>query len=65
MDNTAFRSAAINADESARAGFIRRTYLHLAGAIVAPLSAAATLILYQSAKHNPVTQPMIPPSLPQ
>ncbi len=35
MDNTAFRSAAIHADESARAGFIRRTYLHLAGAVFA------------------------------
>lgn len=34
MDNT-FSNAAIYADESARAGFIRRTYLHLAGAIFA------------------------------
>ncbi len=33
----------------------------LAGAIIAPLSAGATLILYQSAKENPVTQPTLPP----
>lgn len=35
----------------------------LASAIVAPLSAAATLILYQSAKQNPLTQPTLPPSM--
>jgi FtsH-binding integral membrane protein len=35
MDNTTFQNAAIHAEESARAGFIRRTYLHLAGAIFA------------------------------
>lgn len=35
MDRTAYSNPAISADESARAGFIRRTYLHLAGAILA------------------------------
>jgi FtsH-binding integral membrane protein len=35
MDNAAFTNAAIYANESARAGFIRRTYLHLAGAVFA------------------------------
>ncbi|MEK7131347.1 MAG: hypothetical protein AAB797_01245, partial [Patescibacteria group bacterium] len=35
----------------------------LVGAVVAPLSAGAALILYQSAKQNPITQPTLPPSV--
>lgn len=35
----------------------------LAGAITAPLSAGAILILYQSAKQNPIAQPTLPPSV--
>jgi hypothetical protein len=35
MDQFAYSQAAIYADESARAAFIRRTYLHLAGAVLA------------------------------
>jgi len=35
----------------------------LSSAIVAPLSAGATLILYQNAKQNQVTQPTLPPSV--
>src|SRR3989344_1108396 len=35
----------------------------LSSAIIAPLSAGATLILYQSAKQNPITQPTLPPSV--
>ncbi len=34
------------------------------GAIIAPLSAGAILILYQNAKQNPVIQPTLPPSTP-
>jgi hypothetical protein len=35
----------------------------LTGAVLAPLSAGATLILYQSAKQNPVTLPTLPPKV--
>ncbi len=35
----------------------------LAGAVIAPLSTGAMLILYQSAKQNQVTQPTLPPSV--
>ena len=38
-------------------------FASLVGALIAPLSAGATLILYQSAKQNPVTQPTLPPSV--
>lgn len=38
-------------------------FASLTGAIITPLSAGATLILYQSAKQNPVTQPTLPPSV--
>ncbi len=36
----------------------------LTSAILAPLATAAILILYQSAKQNPVTQPTLPPTMP-
>ncbi|TSC84320.1 MAG: membrane protein [Parcubacteria group bacterium Gr01-1014_13] len=35
----------------------------LSSSVIAPLSAAATLILYLSAKQNPVTQPALPPKV--
>lgn len=35
MDNAVFTNAAIRAEESERAAFIRRTYMHLGGAILA------------------------------
>ena len=36
-------------------------FASLTSALIAPLSAGATLILYQSAKQNPVSQPTLPP----
>lgn len=36
----------------------------LVGAVITPLSAGAVIILYQSAKQNPVTQPTLPPTQP-
>lgn len=39
-------------------------FASLASAVIAPLSAGAILILYQSAKQNPVAQPTSRPSVP-
>lgn len=53
MDNTIFSNAAITATESERATFIRRTYQHLAGAIIAFV--AVEFVIQQSPLAEPLT----------